>query len=140
MKLIVCGGRDFVDYNKVFQVLNYHKTLHNIKEIVSGACDTGVITYRRPDGKPIHGADGIGELWAWINKIPVQPFPAAWEDLGKSAGPMRNSIMAAYADACAIFDGGKGTKSMYEKATMLERQIFDYRKITKPNKEQKQNE
>jgi len=47
------------------------------------------------------GADSIGEMWANQNKIPVERYPAQWNRHGKSAGPIRNELMAVAA-------GGEG--------------------------------
>lgn len=64
------------------------------------------------------GADQLGELWANINKIPVEKFPAQWGLHGKSAGYKRNEVMADNAEALiAIWDGqSKGTQHMIDIA------------------------
>jgi Protein of unknown function (DUF2493). len=60
------------------------------------------------------GADTAGEAWAEHHGVPVERFPADWDEHGKSAGPIRNQEMADYADAVvAIWDGkSSGTHNM----------------------------
>ncbi len=60
------------------------------------------------------GVDAAGERYARTNGIPVRIFHAAWDDLGRFAGPARNRQMAEYADAAVVFWDGtsRGTKSM----------------------------
>lgn len=116
MKLIIAGGRDYqmtpADEAKL-DVLR-----PEITEVVSGCAP---------------GADLWGERWAEKHGIPIKRFPADWENIavvgakvkkrpdGKlynvMAGPMRNSRMAAYADAVALFPGGNGTDDMRRKAS-----------------------
>ncbi|MCZ6524218.1 MAG: SLOG family protein [Alphaproteobacteria bacterium] len=73
----------------------------DIAEVVSGRCK---------------GADLCGESWAESRGIPVKPFPAEWDKdstandpNGKRAAYVRNLAMVRYADAVALFPGGKGT-------------------------------
>lgn len=70
------------------------------ERIVSGGC---------------RGADAFGESIARELGLKVDTFPADWS-LGKSAGPARNEKMAAYADACILFPGGRGTADMKRRA------------------------
>lgn len=64
------------------------------------------------------GADRAGEVWAHSEGLPVTEMPADWDEHGKSAGPIRNEVMAEYASACiAIWDGkSAGTRSMIQLA------------------------
>ncbi len=102
-KVIIAGGRDFDDYNKLCQVCDEFLKDHNKVEIVSGA-------YK--------GADLLGERYAAENNYSIKQFPANWRRYGKSAGLKRNTEMAAYADTLiAFWDGkSKGTKHMIELA------------------------
>lgn len=111
MILIVAGGRDYEDALTVFYFLDRIHEREGIREIVSGGC---------------RGADRLGEIWACKNRVMIRKFEANWKD-GKKAGPMRNKNMARYADAVALFPGGKGTESMYREAESYELKIFDYR-------------
>lgn len=105
MKLIVAGGRDFNNYNKLVQELDFllkgiDKT--NV-EIVCGMA---------------RGADSLGERYAKQNNISIKYFPANWNASGKSAGYIRNEEMARYAtNLIAFWDGmSKGTKHMINLA------------------------
>jgi len=113
VKLIIAGGRNYTltsrDYHRLTTLLRDHA----ITEVVSGACPTG--------------ADLCGEQWARAHEIPVKRFPADWARCGRVAGPMRNAAMAAYADALAVFPGGRGTESMLHEATSKGLTIFDFR-------------
>jgi hypothetical protein len=104
IKVIIAGGRNFDDFNKLCQVCDeFLKDQHDI-EIVSGA-------YK--------GADALGERYAAERNYPIKQFPANWRRYGKSAGLKRNNEMAAYADVLiAFWDGeSKGTKNMIDLAT-----------------------
>jgi hypothetical protein len=103
IKVIIAGGRNFDDFNKLCQVCDEFLKDQNNIEIVSGA-------YK--------GADLLGERYAAERNYPIKQFPANWRRYGKSAGLKRNTEMAAYADALiAFWDGeSKGTKHMIQLA------------------------
>ena len=113
MKLIIAGGRDYEltvqDYSKL------NRILPRVTEIVSGGA---------------RGADACGELWATLNHITLKRFPADWKRYGKRAGMLRNEQMGKYADAVALFPGGKGTQNMFKIAKRNGLQIFDFRTNT----------
>jgi len=104
IKVIIAGGRNFDDFDKLCQVCDEFLQDQNDIEIVSGA-------YK--------GADLLGERFAAERNHTIKQFPADWRRYGKSAGLKRNTKMAAYADALiAFWDGeSKGTKNMIELAT-----------------------
>lgn len=100
MRVIIAGGRDLTEYYEVCKAV--HRSGFEITEVVSGGA---------------RGADTLGELWAEANRVPVKQFPADWKTHGRSAGPIRNSDMADYADALiAIPTGGPGTRNMIAQA------------------------
>lgn len=109
MKVIIAGGRD------VRLTHNDYRKLDGLKitEVVSGACPTGI--------------DADGEAYARSREIPVKRFPAHWDAHGRAAGPMRNKEMAQYAEAVALFPGGKGTRSMHSEAKKADIIIYDFR-------------
>jgi hypothetical protein len=110
MRVIVCGGRDFVDVPKLWRYLDEIAKATPIRCIIDGASDdvTG----------PYVGADYWAHQWALSRNIPTARFHAHWKKLGRAAGPMRNRDMAARSDASLVvaFSGGRGTKSMIETA------------------------
>lgn len=103
MKLIIAGGRDFTHFKGALKRFD-HFFGKGVQEIVSGGA---------------RGADKVGEYIAYERNILVTKFPADWDTHGKSAGYIRNSEMADYADALlAFWDGkSKGTKHMIDLAT-----------------------
>lgn len=103
MKIIVTGGRDFVDKDYVFKILSQIHSITPITELVHG-------------GAP--GADSLAGQWAIANQIPCTVFKADWKQFGGEAGPKRNRQMAEYGADCVIaFPGGRGTADMIRKAT-----------------------
>lgn len=106
-KIIIAGGRDFMDYNllkeKTDKILQEKKVTHKIV-IISGCAQ---------------GADTLGLRYASENAFDVEEYPADWNKYGKKAGYMRNVEMAENADALiAFWDGkSKGTKHMIDIAT-----------------------
>lgn len=64
------------------------------------------------------GVDRMGEMWARLNFVRVERYPAQWEVYGKRAGPIRNAEMASNADALiAVWDGSsRGTAHMIDTA------------------------
>ena len=107
MKLIVAGGRD---YHFTEEDRSFLDSLLGVSEIVSGACRA------KDDSQPAQGADGWGEEWAKSHGLPVTRFYPDWSAHGRGAGPRRNTAMAEYADALAVFPGGRGTDSMRREA------------------------
>lgn len=106
-KIIIAGGRDFMDYNllkeKTNKILQEKKVTHKIV-IISGCA---------------RGADTLGLRYASENAFDVEEYPADWNKYGKKAGYVRNVEMAENADALiAFWDGkSKGTKHMIDIAT-----------------------
>lgn len=110
-RLIVAGGRDFTNYKRLSERLNYFTTYIDLNDLV-------VIS-----GKA-RGADSLGEKWANDVGVKVVEFPADWNKHGKSAGYIRNEQMAKYAVEgnsvgvlVAFWDGeSRGTKHMIDLA------------------------
>ncbi len=86
--------------------------IHDLTQVVSGGA---------------RGVDAQGEAWAVEKDIKVVRFLADWNRYRKAAGPVRNRKMAAYADAVALFPGGRGTENMYEEARKAGILIYDFR-------------
>jgi predicted double-glycine peptidase len=109
MKTIIAGSRDFNHLSSVAYCIK--QSGFNITEVVSGGCK---------------GVDLLGEEWAKKNKIPIKRFPAAWDEHGKAAGPIRNQQMAEYADAliAIVAPNSKGTRDMLNKANKHDLKIW----------------
>lgn len=109
MKLIICGGREYRFTTRDRTLLNQ---IEGVTEVVSGGA---------------RGADSEGESWAAFHNTPLTRFPANWGRWGKRAGFRRNIQMANYADAVAVFPGGKGTAHMFRIAEQHGLTIYDFR-------------
>jgi len=113
VKTIIAGSRD-VSKADVQQALEACPWSSSISTVVSGGA---------------RGADQAGEQWAQSQNLPVEVFPANWEEYGKSAGPIRNRQMAQAANALlAVWDGrSRGTRNMIEEAKNQGLDVFIYR-------------
>ena len=109
MKLIIAGGRH--QHLDNLDCLNLCK-IEGVSKVVSGGAT---------------GIDLDGESWGHSRKLPVMRFFADWKSHGKAAGPIRNKSMAEYADALAVFNGGRGTDNMVKTAQKLGLKIYDFR-------------
>lgn len=110
-KVIIAGSRSITDYEAVKTAIKLAG--FQITEVVSGICA---------------GPDKLGERWAIENLLPIKQFPADWKTHGKSAGPIRNSEMVAYADcAVIVWDGiSRGSKDTLDKMQKANKQVFIY--------------
>lgn len=109
MKLLVCGGRTYDNYDRVRQVLY-------------DFCDEFHLAdneYNMPNGLTIihggaRGADSLADQWAVVNWVPIKEFKADWEKEGKAAGLIRNQRMLdeGQPDIVIAFPGGRGTAHM----------------------------
>lgn len=114
MKLIVAGGRDFTDTNRMIadlQKLVESGEITDSPELVCGMA---------------RGADMLAySLWT-NNRMPIHNFPANWNKHGKSAGYKRNQEMGEFADAAVCFwDGNsKGTKHMIDIMNRLNKPVY----------------
>lgn len=102
MRLIVCGGRDYSNMLKAFEVLDAIHKATPVEVIRQGGAS---------------GADRIAAMWAVARNVPCVNYPADWQRWGKGAGPIRNRVMAnAGADLLVAFPGGRGTANMILEA------------------------
>lgn len=115
MKVIIAGSRTFNNYEILLKACDFYLKKTTDIEIVSGGAK---------------GADELGERYAEERGYLIKRFPADWNKHGKSAGYIRNGLMAHYSDALiAFWDGkSKGTKNMIEQAKKnnLNIKIFNY--------------
>ena len=120
MRVLVCGGRAYADWDRL-----------------SGALDE--IHAARPISLIIHGdatgADKLAKHWAIRKGIPEQAYPAEWHKVSgvprhligysskgkpfnRAAGPQRNQQMLdeGNPDLVVAFPGGAGTADMRGRA------------------------
>lgn len=112
MRVLVTGGRNYHDRDRVFEVLD---KLH-AEAGVDYLCEGGA-----------HGADMYGRQWAYKENIPQDTFEADWEHQGSFAGPMRNTRMLneGKPDLVIAFPGGRGTADMVKKARRAGVQVVE---------------
>lgn len=114
MKLIVAGGRDFVNTNRMIEELQKLVNSGNIPDCPELVCGMA------------RGVDMLAySLWA-NNKMPIHNFPANWDKYGKSAGFKRNQEMGEFADAAVCFWDGKSkvTKHMIDIMNKLNKPVY----------------
>lgn len=108
-RILVCGGRDYLDYPKVNSVLD---------DIVQRANDPSEVVIIQGGAK---GADFLAKVyaycWGWGGLHCVE-YPADWKAYGKGAGAIRNQQMLdeGKPDLVVAFPGGSGTADMIRRA------------------------
>lgn len=104
MRILVCGGRNYDDYESMATVLS------------------ALQVTRDPFSVIIHGnakgADFLADTYARRHNIPVLAFDADWQLHGRAAGPRRNRTMLTEGkpDLVVAFPGKKGTANMISQA------------------------
>lgn len=109
LKLIVAGGREFKDYQRLSaEIFAYAE---GVGDNVGVSLVSGMA----------RGADALGYRFAKEHNVKVYEFPADWNKYGKRAGYLRNAEMAQFADALMAFWDGKsrGTKHMIDYMTQM---------------------
>lgn len=116
VKLLICGGREYgfkIHKTSKYPVIRLHARqirylFTTLDRIHAETPITGVIEGCAP------GADTLGGIWAASRGIPVEEFPADWNEHGSAAGPIRNreQFNKGNPDRGAAFNGGNGTKDM----------------------------
>lgn len=102
MRIIVCGGREYRDYDRICAVLDGVHGDDPIEAVIHGNAS---------------GADRLGGAWAKARGVKCWPVPAQWAKFGKSAGPKRNQAMLGMGAALVVaFPGGRGTADMVKRA------------------------
>jgi hypothetical protein len=103
MNVLVCGGRDYQDWEFLCSCLDKLHKKHGVELIIEGGAN---------------GADSHAATWADKNLIPRMTFHANWANLGNRAGPVRNENMIKFGkpDCVVAFKGGKGTSGMIKLA------------------------
>lgn len=112
MRLLISGSRHFNDYDffskKILE--HYHDTSrrsgsHRISCIISGGA---------------RGVDKMAERFAREQGIPIEVYPADWEQHGRAAGPIRNAQMLREGRVGEVVgflaSNSRGTKNMIEQA------------------------
>lgn len=109
MNLAVVGSRSFTDYDFMKKILAFHKC----SKIVSGGAQ---------------GADALAKKYAVENGIAYQEFLPNWNQLGKSAGFIRNKQIVDASDELVAFWDNKspGTKHSIDIAETAGKPVYKY--------------
>jgi len=116
MKVLICGGRDFDDYDMMANLLSELRAKHPQLEIVSGGA---------------RGADSLADYYAQTNGVKITVMKADWDTHGKGAGIIRNNQMLDLVPdlVLAFWDGrSRGTLHTIEEARRrgLETKVMSY--------------
>lgn len=108
MRILVCGGRDFGDGDRVVA------ELHDLQvwgDLTGNPVEVVI------HGKA-RGADTLADKAAGLLNIPTEVYPAEWDKYGKRAGYIRNQQMLdeGKPDLVVAFPGGRGTAMMVDIA------------------------
>lgn len=76
--VIVCGSRDWTDYDTIWDALRRRCERHGEFTVIHGAA---------------RGADRLAGQAGRHQSLPVVEFPADWNKHGRAAGPIRNQAM-----------------------------------------------
>lgn len=117
MRVLVFGGREYNDRQKVNDTLDAFHAKTPITLIIHGACESRLDIQT---GFVLWSADDLAEQWARHAYIPYLGVPAVWYVRGKlrkAAGPERNALMITKGrpQAAIGFPGGKGSADMAKK-------------------------
>lgn len=107
MKILVCGGREWRNYNFVDCILTLAHSKNPIDLLIHGGC---------------RGVDTLAGQWALAKGIHQAAVPALWDYYRKQgrhavAGALRNEAMLILKpDGVIAFPGGAGTADMVRRA------------------------
>ncbi|VWB07532.1 DUF2493 domain-containing protein [Burkholderia lata] len=105
IKVIVCGGREYQDRERVFSVLDSIHAETPITVLIQGGA---------------RGADDMAFQWGLRSKgsgMELITVHAEWKKHGRRAGPIRNAQMLEENPHLVVaFPGGRGTADMVRQA------------------------
>lgn len=129
VRILVCGGRDYSDYEAVSRAIN---------ALLPAAVEDDMGTWLPPpDTVIIHGgatgADSLADQWAVVHWVKIEEYKADWTDFSEPcvwktnsrgykynalAGFKRNQRMIdeGKPDVVLAFPGGRGTRDMIKRA------------------------
>lgn len=119
MRVLVTGGRDYLDVRRVFAGLDrLNDAVGGITEIIEGGAS---------------GADIRARWWAEREQIKITEVPAEWAKHGKRAGYIRNRQMAELnPDIVLACPGGNGTADMVSIAKLRGIRVVYLEKLAQP--------
>lgn len=114
MRILVCGGRDFLNADHL------ERSLDAVHGGPSGPVDCLIHGGAR-------GADTLAGEWARRRGIDCTVYDANWDVEGRAAGPIRNKRMLdeGIPDLIIAFPGGRGTANMIRQARGRGFEVFE---------------
>lgn len=105
--VLVCGGRDYSDADRVFAVLD-----GIARQLATAGATVRIVT------GDAAGADALAARWARERRVPFRVYEAKWKEHGRRAGPLRNQRMLDENAVAMVvaFPGGRGTADMVRRA------------------------
>ena len=118
LRVIVCGGRNYQNYERVCEVLDGY----DIRHLWHGNAS---------------GADKLAGAWgARKPGVSVHAVAAEWGKYGRKAGPIRNQVMLDRSpDLVIAFPGGSGTADMVRRSMAAGVDVLQVTDISKQAKE-----
>jgi hypothetical protein len=116
VRVLVCGGRDYINQDRVNEILDQwlydEEGYPHLSSLIHGGA---------------RGADTCAARWAIDRDVPVTCYPAQWNTYGKSAGYKRNQQMLdeGKPDEVICFPGGRGTEMMKNIALKAGLPVFE---------------
>jgi hypothetical protein len=114
VKVLVCGGRNYANRERVYRVLDRFLEANNgqgFTLIVGGAS----------------GADSLAGEWGYERHMPVEVYQADWDAHGRMAGCKRNQRMLDEGRPWRViaFPGGPGTADMVRRAKRARIKVWE---------------
>lgn len=115
MRVLVCGGRDFKEASKVFEILDEY-IVSGLDTIIQGGAK---------------GADSLAKHWCKVVNCKCEEYLADWDKYGKRAGYIRNKQMLEEGkpDLVIAFPGGKGTAMMIKLSKEAGVEVLEVSKV-----------
>jgi hypothetical protein len=125
-KVLVTGSRNWSDRQVVAEALLAARD----SAVVNGSGQMVLVHGAAPGADSI--AAELAARWGWR----VEAHPALWSELGKAAGPIRNSEMVALgADVCLAFPlpHSRGTLDCMRRAEEAGIPVWEFKPVQKPS-------
>jgi hypothetical protein len=108
--LAIVGYRHFHDYDFVKSKLE-GLSLPPLKKVISGGAS---------------GVDRLAELWATEHGVTFKEYPANWQEYGRKAGPIRNTIISKECHILVAFPSkySRGTYDVIGKARRNKKVVY----------------
>jgi hypothetical protein len=110
--VLVCGGRNYNNIDRVYHTLDYYNKEYNFKQLIHGAA---------------RGADSLAGRWAQERGIQITAYPAKWTKYGLAAETIRNTEMLKQGEPNLViaFPGGTGTRNMITQARLAKITVIE---------------